>query len=80
MSQNKQFETDVISTSDSDLAITFLGHGSLMFKFKGLIIYVDPYSQVADYSQLPEADLILITHEHQDHPCCWPGPCRRLGH
>lgn len=67
MSQNKQFETDVISTSDSDLAITFLGHGSLMFKFKGLIIYVDPYSQVADYSQLPEADLILITHEHQDH-------------
>ena len=61
------FESDVISTSDGDLTITFFGHGSLGFEFNGKQIYVDPYSSVADYSQLPKADLILITHEHGDH-------------
>jgi L-ascorbate metabolism protein UlaG (beta-lactamase superfamily) len=28
---------------------------------------VDPVGQYADYSKLPQADLILITHEHRDH-------------
>jgi L-ascorbate metabolism protein UlaG (beta-lactamase superfamily) len=28
---------------------------------------VDPWSQLADYSALPKADLILITHDHGDH-------------
>jgi len=67
MSPNKQFETDVFPTSAGELRITFLGHGSLMFEFKQLNIFVDPFSRVADYSTLPKADLILITHEHQDH-------------
>ena len=63
----EHFETDVIPTSAGDLKITFLGHGSLMLAFNGKNIYVDPFSRVADYSQLPEADVILITHEHRDH-------------
>ena len=67
MDVKKQFETDVFLTSAGDLIITFLGHGSLMFDFKQLNISIDPFSQVADYSRLPKADLILITHEHQDH-------------
>jgi L-ascorbate metabolism protein UlaG (beta-lactamase superfamily) len=61
------FETDVISTSDGDVAITFIGHGSLMMKFNNKIIYVDPFGEVADYSQFPKADIVLITHEHGDH-------------
>jgi L-ascorbate metabolism protein UlaG (beta-lactamase superfamily) len=60
-------ETDVFKTSSGDLKITFLGHGTLMFAFGGKIIHVDPYSSVADYTQLPKADLILICHEHRDH-------------
>lgn len=67
MSYLENFETDIIPTSSGDLKITFLGHGSLMMDFAGLNISVDPFSRVADYSQLPSADLILITHEHQDH-------------
>jgi L-ascorbate metabolism protein UlaG (beta-lactamase superfamily) len=67
MSDNKQFKTDIFPTTDGDLAITFIGHGSLMFAFNHLTIHIDPFSRVADYSQLPKADLILITHEHQDH-------------
>ncbi len=61
------FETDVIQTSSGELEITFLGHGSLMFTFGENVIHIDPFSRVADYSTLPKADLILITHEHPDH-------------
>ena len=61
------FEKDVIKTTAGNLEITFIGHGSLMVKFGGKIIHIDPYSKLADYGQLPKADVILITHEHQDH-------------
>jgi L-ascorbate metabolism protein UlaG (beta-lactamase superfamily) len=67
MDVKSQFETDVIATSAGDLEITFLGHGTLLLTFDGKVIHIDPYSKVADYSQLPKADLILITHEHGDH-------------
>ena len=63
----KEFESDVFQTSEGELKITFIGHGTLMFTFGGKIIHIDPYKRVADYSQLPKADLILITHEHGDH-------------
>ncbi len=61
------FETDIIATSAGDLKITFIGHGTLMFNFGGKVIHVDPWSKLADYAQMPKADLILITHEHRDH-------------
>jgi L-ascorbate metabolism protein UlaG (beta-lactamase superfamily) len=67
MSYLKQFETDVLPTSAGDLAMTFLGHGTLMLDFDGLVIHVDPFSRVADYSKLPDAGVVLITHEHGDH-------------
>jgi len=60
-------ETDTIATAGGDLEITFIGHGSLMFSFEGKIIHVDPVSREADYSKLPKADIILVTHEHKDH-------------
>jgi len=61
------FETDNITTSDGDLKITFIGHASLIFTFNGKVIHVDPVREQADYSKLPKADIILITHEHSDH-------------
>ena len=67
MTDFEGFETDTIPTSAGDLEITFLGHGSLLIVFQGENYYVDPYSKVADYSKLPEADVLLITHEHHDH-------------
>jgi L-ascorbate metabolism protein UlaG (beta-lactamase superfamily) len=62
-----KFETDIIKTSAGDLEITFIGHGTLMFNFGGKVIHVDPWSRLADYSKMPKADLILLTHEHRDH-------------
>lgn len=64
---DEQFESDAIQTSAGELQITFIGHGTLMFSFGGKIIHVDPFSRLTDYSKLPQADMILVTHEHRDH-------------
>ncbi len=63
----QQFQTDTIKTSGGDLKITFIGHGTLMFNYGGKIFHVDPWGKLADYSKLPKADVIILTHEHQDH-------------
>ena len=63
----QEFETDTVKTSKGDLTITFIGHGTLMFTFDGKVIHVDPWSRLADYSKLPKADIIFVTHEHGDH-------------
>ncbi len=66
-SARAKFETDTIKTSQGELRITFIGHGTLMFRYGPLVIHVDPVGRYADYSRLPKADVILLTHEHGDH-------------
>jgi L-ascorbate metabolism protein UlaG (beta-lactamase superfamily) len=60
-------QEDVIPTDSGDLTIRFVGHGTLMFRYGGDVIHVDPVSREADYGTMPKADLILVTHEHGDH-------------
>jgi len=62
-----KFESDTLKSHDGNVIMTFLGHGSLIFEFKGKIVYVDPVSRYADFTQMRKADLILVTHEHGDH-------------
>jgi L-ascorbate metabolism protein UlaG (beta-lactamase superfamily) len=61
------FEKDVFETNSGKLIITFIGHGSLLFDLNGKTIYIDPCSQYGDYSKMPKADVIMITHHHGDH-------------
>jgi L-ascorbate metabolism protein UlaG (beta-lactamase superfamily) len=63
----KKLQEDIIKTEAGDLKITFVGHGTLMFQYQGKVVHVDPWSNLANYSKLPKADVILITHEHADH-------------
>jgi L-ascorbate metabolism protein UlaG (beta-lactamase superfamily) len=62
-----QFSSDVIKTSAGDLEMSFVGHGTLMFKFDRKVIHIDPTMREADYATMPDADLILVTHQHGDH-------------
>jgi L-ascorbate metabolism protein UlaG (beta-lactamase superfamily) len=43
--------------------IHWLGHDSFRIDGKGAVVYIDPYR----LKEGPQADLILITHEHADH-------------
>ena len=61
------FESEFLDRSPASPEITFIGHGTLMFRFEGKVIQVDPWGQLADYGKLPKADLVLVTHEHRDH-------------
>jgi L-ascorbate metabolism protein UlaG (beta-lactamase superfamily) len=61
---NKQ--TDTVQTSRGELRLTPLYHGSVMLEFADKVIHVDPWSQT-DYTGLPQADLIVVTHTHADH-------------
>lgn len=52
--------------------IHWLGHDSFRLESAGLQIYIDPYQ----LSGGPPADLILITHDHQDH--CSPADVAKI--
>ena len=66
-SSEMKYTRDIFETSGGDLAISFIGHGTLMFEFNDMVIHVDPTMREADYTGMPDADLIMVTHQHGDH-------------
>lgn len=64
-------QTDTFKTK-SGKEITFIAikHGSIRITFDGREIELDPVSRLepaTDYSTMPKADYIFVTHEHYDH-------------
>lgn len=53
------------SDTKGKTSMTLIGHASVKIVSKdGKVIYIDPYYN-GDYTQ--KADLVLVTHEHDDH-------------
>lgn len=56
------------SPKGRQIDLIFIKHGSIALLVDGFLIYVDPVTIYGnDFSRLPGADLILVTHEHHDH-------------
>jgi L-ascorbate metabolism protein UlaG (beta-lactamase superfamily) len=64
---NAQNNSDVIKTEKGDLTVRPITHGTLALMWDNKTILVDPYGGEALFSELPAADLILITDIHGDH-------------
>ncbi len=62
-----KFEEDVIKTARGDLKITTIANYSVMFNYNGKTVLVDPVGRYAEYSTIPKADLILVTHSGPEH-------------
>jgi len=58
---------DTIPTSRGELEIIPIDHASLVLRWDGKTIYVDPVGGADLYEGLPAADLALVTHAHGDH-------------
>ena len=58
---------ETIKGATSEIEVTFIGHASLMIENKEKVYYIDPWSDTGDYSNMPKADVIFVTHEHFDH-------------
>lgn len=61
------FTEDAFPPAPLDLTITFVAHATLWMTYGNTVIHVDPVGEHADYSAVPKADVILVTHEHADH-------------
>ncbi len=66
------YETDEFLTqSGKTMRFHALMHASIRIEFDGKEIEIDPCSQLGDrkvdYSLMPKADYVLVTHEHHDH-------------
>ena len=71
-SQSKSYEVDAFKTkSGKTIKFHALIHASIRIEYDGREMMVDPVTQLGnktiDYTAMPKADYILVTHEHGDH-------------
>lgn len=66
---NAQFNStiDSYSTSNGELEIHPINHGTVAFKHADKTIFVDPYGGAARFSSFDTPDIIFITDIHGDH-------------
>jgi len=67
----QQRQTDTFKTrSGKDVKFTCIKHASIMMEYDGLTFYFDPVTGLkpqTDFTTMPKANYIMITHEHGDH-------------
>lgn len=58
---------DQFETESGELVVHPILHGSVIFEWNNLNVYVDPWGSSDLYEGKADPDLILITHPHGDH-------------
>ena len=70
-SHAQQRQTDTFKTpSGKEVKFTCIKHASIMIEYDGMYFYFDPVTTLkpqTDYTAMPRANYIFITHEHSDH-------------
>ena len=66
------YEVDVFQTQNGKILIFYaLIHASIRIQYDGKEVEIDPVTKLGnkaiDYSSMPKADYLLVTHEHFDH-------------
>lgn len=60
-------ESDQLKMGDSSGPIFPIEHGSFGLRLNHQMIYVDPMGNSTLYADLPDANLVLVTHYHPDY-------------
>lgn len=67
----QQRQTDTFKTrSGKEVKFTCIKHASIMIEYDGITFYFDPVTGLkpqTDFTTMPRANYIFITHEHGDH-------------
>ncbi len=64
----QEYSKDVFPATAGNIEITFIAHATLMIQYNGKVYHIDPVTMFGtDYTKMPKADVILITHSHSDH-------------
>ena len=67
----QELQRDTFKTATGkDVVITCIKHATMQIKYDGRYFYIDPVSTfkpVTDFTTMPVANYIIITHEHPDH-------------
>ena len=71
-SQPDSYEVDSFTTkSGKTVKFHALVHASIRIEYDGKEIMIDPVTKLGgktiDYTAMPKADYIFVTHEHHDH-------------
>lgn len=61
------FTGDHLQTSAGDAILRPVGHAAVAVSWNGKMLYSDPGSTASLYTNMPKADVIVVTHTHSDH-------------